>query len=335
MWDENKVRIIDIAEELGVSTATVSHVIHGKTDRVSKETATLVQKKLVERGYIPNMAATLLAQNNSRIIGVVVNDHSKYEGRVLSDPFVSEALDALSGEIEKAGYFLMLKKARRVREISRFASMWNLDGMILAGFCADDYQELRDAIRVPFVVYDGFFENRGRICNISIDDADGGRQVGEHLKGLGHKKVLFLADNRECMDLRRYQGLCKGLGRKADFLEIPLKKKERLAFYKKQLDFLKKFTAFFAASDFYAAELLRFLQANKIRVPNDASVVGFDGSALCAQTFPTLTSVFQDYAERARVSIERLLLMKGDDAHTENITLPVRLVPGESSAARV
>ena len=85
MWDENKVRIADVAEALGLSTATVSNVLHGKTKKISDSTVKRVQEKLVEMGYIPNMAATLLAQNNSRIIGVVINDHPKYEGHVLED----------------------------------------------------------------------------------------------------------------------------------------------------------------------------------------------------------------------------------------------------------
>ena len=73
---ENKrVRISDIAEELGVSTATVSNVLHGKTKKISDETVKRVQALLEERQYIPSMAGILLAQNSSRIIGVVVNDH--------------------------------------------------------------------------------------------------------------------------------------------------------------------------------------------------------------------------------------------------------------------
>ena len=77
MWDENKVRIIDIANELDLSTATVSNVLHGKTKKISDATVKRVERKLEEMGYIPNMAATLLARNNSRIIGVVVNEHAK------------------------------------------------------------------------------------------------------------------------------------------------------------------------------------------------------------------------------------------------------------------
>ena len=75
MIKEERVRIIDIAEELGLSTATVSNVIHGKTKKISDRTVQMVQQKLEERHYIPNMAGLLLAQNNSRIIGVVVKDH--------------------------------------------------------------------------------------------------------------------------------------------------------------------------------------------------------------------------------------------------------------------
>ena len=71
MWSEGKVRIRDIADELGVSTATVSNVLHGKTEKISERTVKAVERMLEERGYIPNMAAALLARNNSRIIGVV------------------------------------------------------------------------------------------------------------------------------------------------------------------------------------------------------------------------------------------------------------------------
>ena len=64
-----RVRICDIAEELGLSTATVSNVIHGKTNKVSDETVRRVMALLEQRQYIPSMAGILLAQNRSRIIG--------------------------------------------------------------------------------------------------------------------------------------------------------------------------------------------------------------------------------------------------------------------------
>lgn len=132
----NRVRIVDVADALGLSTATVSKVIHGNTEKISDETVKRVQQELERTGYIPNMAGILLARNNSRIIGVVVNDHVKYEGRVLEDGFVMASLNALSHEVNEKGYFLMIKTTADISEIPVFASMWNMDGLILMGFCA-------------------------------------------------------------------------------------------------------------------------------------------------------------------------------------------------------
>ena len=54
--EEQRVRISDIAQELGLSTATVSNVIHGKTKKISDETVKRVMALLEERQYIPSMA---------------------------------------------------------------------------------------------------------------------------------------------------------------------------------------------------------------------------------------------------------------------------------------
>ena len=106
-----RVRICDIAEELGLSTATVSNVIHGKTGKVSAETAEHVTALLEEREYIPSMAGILLARNSSRILGVFVSDHPKYEGHTLDDFFIASSLNFLSAEIERTGR----RAARRAR----------------------------------------------------------------------------------------------------------------------------------------------------------------------------------------------------------------------------
>ena len=89
---QERVRICDIAEELGLSTATVSNVIHGKTNKVSDETVQRVTALLEERRYIPSMAGILLARNGSGIIGVFVNDHPKYAGHTLRDGFLASVL---------------------------------------------------------------------------------------------------------------------------------------------------------------------------------------------------------------------------------------------------
>jgi len=331
MWDENKVRIVDVAEELGLSTATVSNVLHGKTRKISDKTVKRVQDKLREMGYIPNMAATLLAQNNSRIIGVVVHDHLKYEGHLFEDPFVSGAINALSEELEKAGYFLMIKKTTNIMDAAKYASMWNMDGMILMGFCEDEYQQLRDRIRIPFVVYDGFFDNNGNICNLLIDNFDGGRQVGKYLQSGGHRNVLCIADNKLKPDYERYLGLCDGLQRQADFWEVPMRKNDRMRFYESRLFEVKQFTAVFAVSDFYAVDFMYHLIDHKIKIPEDISVIGFDDTLLASIVTPQLSTVSQDMNYRAKKAVEYLIRMKDDREYSMTEIVPVKLVIRESS----
>lgn len=332
---ENKrVRISDIAEELGVSTATVSNVLHGKTKKISDETVKRVQALLEERQYIPSMAGILLAQNSSRIIGVVVNDHEKYENHVLEDVFIASSINYLSTEIEKNGQFMMVKKAKTPEEIITFASMWNLDGLVLIGFCDEDYMYLRNRMRIPFVVYDGFCEKTERIYNITIDNYDGGLQVGKYLRENGHRKALCIADNEICVDKERYEGFKAGFADgQADFQLIPMQKEERMRFYAENLKMFRDYTAVFAVSDFYAVDLMHFLNEQGVRVPEELSIVGFDDTTLSRFVQPMLTTVRQDVELRAKIAIEKLNALKAHEEIETTVMLPVTLIVRGSSRA--
>lgn len=331
---QNRVRIADVADSLGLSTATVSKVIHGKTEKISDETVKRVQQELERSGYIPNMAGILLARNNSRIIGVVVNDNEKYEGRVLEDGFVMSSLNALSHEVNEKGYFLMIKTTSDISEIPVFASMWNMDGLILMGFCEADYEKLRNQMRISFVVYDGYFEKCSKVVNLVINHYDGGYQAGKYLKELGHKKALCIADNFICMDKKRIEGFIEAFepGKTLRW-EIPKTEKERMCFYEdKYRELIKSsVTAVFAVSDFYALEFMRFLQGKGIQIPKDIQIIGFDDNLASRESNPALTTIHQEAPLRARTAIKCLEAMRdGAECETE-IVLPVELIKREST----
>lgn len=330
-----RVRICDIAEELGLSTATVSNVIHGKTGKVSVETAERVTALLEEREYIPSMAGILLARNSSRILGVFVNDHPKYEGRTLDDFFIASSLNFLSAEIERSGQFMMVKKARRAEEIVQFASMWNMDGIVVIGFCEQDYALLRSRMRIPFAVYDGLCRQPQRFLNLTIDNFDGGQQVGQHFRALGHETALCISDNDTGIDRERMLGFRRGFAPgSVTPLIVPMQKAERWAFYRQHLETLRRATAVFAVSDAYAIDLMGFLSEQGIRVPEDVSVAGFDDTPVCEMLRPALTTVRQDGALRARLAVEKLRELKeGRPVETE-IMLPVSLAVRKSTAPR-
>lgn len=329
--EQKRVRIVDIAEELGLSTATVSNVIHGKTKKISEETIRRVQALLEEKQYIPSMAGILLAQNNSRIIGVVVNDHEKYESKVLEDAFIASSLNYLVHEIEKAGYFMMVKSTRRWDEIARFASMWNMEGLIVIGFCEQDYKKLRDAMRIPFVVYDGYLKEPGRLCNLVLDNYDGGFQMGHYFYHLGHRKTLCISDNDTYLDLERYRGFQAGMeSGEADFMLIPMKREKRRQFYEQNLEKLKSYSAIFAVSDYYSIDLMQFLQEKGIRIPDEISIGGFDDGPLCDMVYPSLTTIHQDGAKRAELALHMLKRLREENGQGMTITLPVTLVERKS-----
>jgi LacI family transcriptional regulator len=325
--EEQRVRISDIAQELGLSTATVSNVIHGKTKKISDETVKRVMALLEERQYIPNMAGILLAQNSSKIIGVFVNDHEKYEGHTLDDFFIASSLNHLSTEIEANGQFMMVKKAKNAEEIIQFASMWNMDGIVVIGFCDQDYMYLRNHMRIPFVVYDGYCEKPERILNITIDNYDGGFQIGTYFREGGHKRALCIADNDICVDMERYQGFRDGFASgMVEFVMIPMRKEERWEYYRRNLSMFQSITAVFAVSDYYAMDLICFLQEQGIRVPEQISVAGFDDIPMCRMFCPTLTTVKQDGALRAKIAVEKLGELKMGKLIQNEIRLPVSLV---------
>ncbi len=325
-----RVTISDIAKELGVSTATVSNVIHGKTAKISGATVKRVQEHLESRQYIPSMAGILLAQNDSKIVGLIVRDHEKYEGHILEDGFVSASANALVKQLDLAGYFMMIKVTTDLKEIIKYACMWNMSGLVLIGFSEQEYQYLRDHMSIPFVVYDALLEGDNQITNLVIDNYDGGRQIGEHFQELGHPKALCISDNDLFLDHNRVEGL-KSILPLSELLLIPVARQDREAFYLDHLEYIRGFSAVFAVSDYYAADFIYFLHAQGISVPEEISVAGFDDSILSRQIYPQITTIQQDYEMRAKMTV-RLLEKQRMHTNTESqYTLPVTLIQRAST----
>lgn len=229
---------------------------------------------------------------------------------------------------------MMVKKAKKAEEVLPFASMWNMDGVVMIGFCAQDYVYLRNHMRIPFVVYDGFCEKPERFVNITIDNFDGGRQIGRLFREQGHQKVLCIADNAVGVDQERIQGFRDGFSEETPVLVVPMHKAERWAFYAQQRKHLCEATAIFAVSDSYAMDLIRFLTENGVRVPEEISVAGFDDTPLCERMVPSLTTIRQDGALRARLAVEKLEALKEGACVEYTYRLPVTLVERESTRSR-
>lgn len=334
--ENNRVTLKDIAQELGLSTATISNVIHGKTKKISDRTVAKVQEKLEECGYIPNMAAVLLAQNTSRIVCVVLSDDIRYEGKMIENPFVCGMINNISKELADYDYFMMLKEEKDINKIVAYASMWNMAGLILIGYCSVDYEKLRQKMHIPFVVVDAYTNKVHNYSDVGIDNIKGGYLAGKYLVEMGHKKIMYLSDNDEDCDHDRYIGLVNALEEKNiphsrdDFKLLSPLKVNREKIYENIIRELDNYTAAFVASDEYAIEFMRILQDNGIIIPKDFSIVGFDNIKMASNVRPGLTTISQDLKERSRVAVLLLIELINNETMGRQELLPVELVIRES-----
>ena len=108
-------------------------------------------------------------------------------------------------------------------------------------------------------------------------------------------------------------------------------KKERMEFYGQKFKNICQYSAVFAVSDYYAIDMMCFLQEHGVTVPGDISVAGFDDIPMCSMVSPTLTTVRQDGALRARLSIRKLRELKENAQIDPEIKLPVSLVVRNST----
>ncbi len=137
--------------------------------------------------------------------------------------------------------------------------------------------------------------------------------------------MLCISDNNVCMDMERFMGLKSELP-SAELMVIPMEQEARTAFYREHLEEIKNYSAVFAVSDYYAMDFIQFLKSAGLSVPEDISVIGFDNVRECEKFVPPLTTIKQDYNERAALALQMLKQLKDGGCREKNVLLPVTLI---------
>lgn len=333
--------IKEIANSLGVSTATVSNVIHGHLEKMSPETAQLIREKLQQYQYIPNMGARMLAKGDSEIVGVITNYPNREEKFALQDPFVSEMIAALENAIRARGYFTMLHAAQSAAEIHRISQTWNAVGLIVMGLQANQCRELVQVSPKPIVFVDCYFDTGEQYNNVGLDDQQGMRQLTEYLLRMGHRKMLFIGDQPHLwgVDAKRLMGHQQALEAAGiswspeQYFSISKDRKRRPEDYERLLQRLKthKDTVWMFISDYFAVEAMDYLLDHGISVPGDISITGFDDNILSRIIRPRLTTVHQNVSNKAVTALRMLFdMVDGTTKKPTSIVLPTRVIKGES-----
>ena len=206
------VTIKDMAEILGISTTTVSNVIHGKTSQVSQKTVEKVEKLLEEYEYVPNINARNLANNSSRIIGMVIKGRRDRIDNLIANSFFGDLVSAIEAETRARGYFMMLYISDDINELMRHVSTWNVDGLVMIGILHDDFARIKSRYKKPAVLIDSYApRNVADYVNVGLDDEQACYDMADYLLENGHRKIAFLADNMEGVDYQRYMGFLRAM----------------------------------------------------------------------------------------------------------------------------
>ncbi len=332
------VTIKEMAKMLGVSTTTISNVLHGKTTEVSPATIELVQKTVKECGYIPNISAQNLARNYSKIIGIVMKEKTGRHENMLRDPFYSEIVGAIEQVVRAKGYYLMMHIADNIGDIIKCVNSWNIDGLIVVSVDYEDVEALKRGYKKPMVLIDCVnYVKESQEVNIALDDEKGGYDITEYIIRCGHKKFAYFSYGTDGIAGERYKGSVRALkkyGLPSDRESFPAVSIGELGMegaMEAIYCMVGEYTAVLCSSDYYAAWLVNYLEDRGVNIPEDISVAGFDDNDFAQVVRPHLTTVKQNVMEKGIKAVRILIdLIEGKERTQRAIVLPFSIVVRDS-----
>lgn len=321
--------IRDVARRADVSVATVSRVIND-SPLVSDGTRQKVLDVIADLDYIPNPNAQRLSLGRTLTIGVILP--------FLTLPSFVERLRGVQSALEDSGYDLILYSVESPPKIESYLKKLSrrdhIGGAIIISLPLDDaYVERFETAKIPAILLDAVHPRMNRVI---VDDVAGGYKATRHLIDLGHRRIAFLSDYLEnpfgFVSMRhRYQGYRQALA-EAGLPFVPTYHREgelggREAFQeaKDLLSLQDAPTAVFAASDTHAIGVLKAAHELGIRVPEQLSVIGYDG--IRDAEYLDLTTVQQPLFDSGVESANILLasLVEPPESPLE-VILPTELV---------
>jgi LacI family transcriptional regulator len=184
------VRLVDIADRLGITKVSVSKALRDHSD-ISEETRKLVKKTAAEMGYTPNHVARSLTNQRSHTLGVVVPK--------IAHTFFSSAIEGVQEAATARGYGIVLtvssERADLERQhIERLLSM-RVDGLLVSVSQEAPDREIYERVRamgIPLVFFDRQIEGLGT-GSVTIDDRAAARRAVEHAIERGHRRIAHVA----------------------------------------------------------------------------------------------------------------------------------------------
>ncbi|MBQ9589955.1 MAG: LacI family DNA-binding transcriptional regulator [Butyrivibrio sp.] len=292
--------IYDISKKAGVSIATVSRVLNGSTN-VKPRTRKKVMDIIEQYGYKPNAFARGLGLNSMKTIGILCAD--------ASDLYLAKAIYYIEQNLRENGYNSVLcctgyEMDARKDSLNLLLSQ-HVDSVIMIGSNfimnnAEDNQYVKDAaVTTPIMLLNADFDCQNVYCTL-CDDYKATQDATEKMLNAGLKNILYLYNSNS------YSGLKKLAGYQNALLshDIPVKKELMQCFKGSNEDidgvknFVEKiyskgvrFDGIVSSDDFLAIGAMNFARANKIKVPSELQIIGYNNSILTHCSEPPISSI--------------------------------------------
>ncbi|WP_294427848.1 LacI family DNA-binding transcriptional regulator [uncultured Treponema sp.] len=333
----------EIAQKAGVSVMTVSNVVNGKTEKVSKETLERIQSLIKEYNYVPNLNARSLVKNNSQTIVVFVSTFVSHEN-VFKDPYLSEFFGEIENLIRQNGYYVLIQTIDAIENAATLMKKWKADGAVfISPVSPEKIHQLKQECDCPIVFIDSC-DSEETSLTVGINEFKGGFIATKHLLTLGHRKIGIAGyyDKKSAIVQARYQGYIAalkefGLDEKdAVILHTVTTYEAGLYFGGAIANHEYDITAVFATADLLAIGIMEGARRNGCIVPRDLSVVGFDNLSVSQIVTPKLTSVSQDLKNKAAEAVELLFkAIRKEEIAQPHIICDVQLELRQSVLERV
>lgn len=331
-------KIKDVAKKAGVSVTTVSRVLNGER-YVKDDLKAKVKRAIDELGYAPSHIARSLVRRKTNLIGVIVPD--------LTSSFYSTILSSIEETASLNDYNLLVCNInedtdKELKYLNVFKEM-RVDGIIIM------HEKLSDNIRnfitkldIP-VIFSSVRPVDHKFVSVIIDDYEAAYDATRYLIELGHERIAFIGgDMRDITSgQNRYSGYRNALADQRvriryDYIRFgDYKTRSGYDLMKELLACEPRPTALFAVSDDMAVGAMNCVHDHQLKVPDDISIIGFDGSQLTELVRPRLSSMEQPIQEMGKTTVETLIDLITDEtgAQREDLILGHKLVVRDSCKA--
>ena len=322
--------IKNVAKHAGVSTATVSRVINGQ-GYIRPATAERVRKAIAELNFRPNVIGRSLKTARTRTLGVMIP--------TLANPVFADAVAGIQDAAKTAGYAIVIT-ATDYCSNSEFASVHTMlsnrvEGLILTVAEAEN-NSLLDQLDAEGIRYVLLYNQpcSHRRSTITVDNVAAARLAVEQFVALGHRQIGMVTGDPTASDraAARRSGFIEALRNagshdspivEVDFMNMELPAELRNLFLAPSAP-----TALFCSNDALAIAVIGLLRSLGMRVPDDVSIIGFDGISIGELIEPSLATIEQPSREMGRTAVQHLLDRLSGDASQHAVILPHRFRPG-------